>query len=290
MLLTYAFSKHDYDAALRLAKFFKYVGPFDQHELLLPSTDDMISVRDQIEELIGPMFSRVHLLTLSPLKEGWPQGPNTMFYQIAMHIFNNMPGDSGWYFFEAGDSVPLHPGWLDELEAEYKRMNRPVMGAFHPTFWNKDGDPVNSFGIHVVGTAIYPRKLPAYVPIFNTINVAPQMAFDCVMQWYLVPHLSHETSLIQHQWSTANYAKGKDGRVIGEKTGRRPVYLDKYIEPVRWDAAVHHGCKDDSLLHIVRGKLTGSGIKPVKVTKDFIKATEFVPPPQQTPELVGGWR
>src|SRR5258708_27935510 len=59
------------------------------------------------------------------LKEGWPTGPNTMFYQIAMHIFRNMPGDSGWRSEEHTSELQSPDHLVCRLLLEKKKRKSP---------------------------------------------------------------------------------------------------------------------------------------------------------------------
>jgi hypothetical protein len=294
MLINFAFSHADHEAALRLARFLKFVPNEGTHDLLLATTEELVPVRNEIEDLIGPLFSRVHTVTTPKLRTGWPEGPNSYFHFVAKHIHSHIPCE-GWYFFEAGDSVPTRPGWLDELEADYRRGMRPVMGFVHPSYRGRVDGKLVQDGNHVVGCAVYSRDLPRRIPIFDNITVAT-LAFDVFLQWYLMP-LAHSTRLIDHQWQTAEYKTQKDGTVVGIGVGRRPAEL--VVHPVDWSAAVIHGVKDDSLLNIVRGRLAAKGIKAVKIDKKKKNVVSQSAPtapvvdplaPAPFPGSKGGWK
>lgn len=296
MLLAYSISSADHEGCLRLAKFLKWVSNQGSHDLLLATTEELIPVRNEIEELIGPLFSRVYTVTTPNLRTGWPAGPNSYFHFVAKHIYTHIPCE-GWYFFEAGDCVPLRPGWLDEIEEDYKRGCRPVMGVIHTTYFATDNtSPLKTDGSHVVGTGIYPKDLPRRIPIFDSLAVATA-PFDCFLQWYIVP-IAYNTRLICHLWKTQGYKTQKDGSVVGEGVPGSRRFDSAPILPVDFTAAVVHGCKDDSLLNIVRGRLAASGVKAVKIDKSKKKVAPLAPLPSSANPLApaypgsrgGGWK
>jgi hypothetical protein len=262
MLLVLPFTGSDAKLALMQAKFFEYVGPYKAHEVLLLNPPIVDSFRDQIQEALGDQFARIHLHNVGNLRPGWPGGCNQMFHTAAYHIAHKIDCDC-WYFFEA-DNTPLKPNWINTLSDEYKRSGRPFMGVIHPTYWIHGAAQNRQFvqdGVHLVGTSIYPKNVIKYSRLFKTVPQA-RTPWDVYWQWEIVKH-SVSTNLMQHEWRTIRYKRDKkSGEIVGERTpGNELAYDPKPVSP---DAVVHHGCKDGTLMHIMRGFFS-SRSKPIDV-------------------------
>lgn len=259
MLLVLPFNSQDARLALMLAKYMQYVGPYKSHELLLVAPNDCEESLNQIREAIGDQFARVHTHYIPLYKSGWPSGCNIMFHATAYHISTKIDCDC-WYFFEP-DNTPVKPNWLNTLHDEYRRTQRPFMGVIHPSYYRRGiGTPEERFiqdGEHLVGTSIYPKNMPQYSKaLFKTIPVAP-IPWDVYLQWDIIKWAAG-TTLIHHEWRTINYRRDKKtGLIKGERPP--PTVLPYEPAPLRPDAVVHHGCKDGSLMHIMRGMFTSRG-------------------------------
>ena len=255
MLLVLPFSSLDARLALSLAKYLEFVGPYKSHEVLIAAPQDCESAVNDIREVIGDQFDKVHTHYLTNHKDGWPVGPNSMFFAVAHHIFNTLPCKC-WYMFEP-DNTPIKPNWLNTLSDEYDRIARPFMGVIHPSYWVRNkGTPEERYiqdGTHLVGTSIYPQNAPQYSKLFRSIPYA-NIPWDVYWQWEIVKH-SAGTNLIHHEWRTIKYRRNK---TTGEIKGERVPGSGLPYEPLslRPDAVVHHGCKDGSLMHIMRGFFT----------------------------------
>lgn len=261
MLLVLPFTSLDAKLALMQAKYLEYVGPYKAHEVLLLNPPVVDSFRDQIQEVLGEQFARIHIHSVSNLRPGWPAGCNQMFHTAAYHIANKIDCD-GWYFFEA-DNTPLKPNWLNAIADEYKRSGRPFFGSMHPTYWvhGKGADKqLVQDGVHLVGTSVYPRDSMRYSKLFKTI-IHAKVPWDVYWQWEIVRHTA-ATNLMQHEWRTIKYKRDKkSGEIVGERApGNELNYPPKPVSP---DAVVHHGCKDASLMHIMRG-FFASRSKPIE--------------------------
>jgi hypothetical protein len=263
MLLVLPFTSMDAKLALTQVKYLEYVGPYKAHEVLLLNPPSVNGFRDQIREALGEQFSRIHTHDVGNLRPGWPSGCNQMFHTAAFHVANKIECDC-WYFFEA-DNTPLKPNWLNTLSDEYKRSGRPFLGVLHPTYWVHGNNTPNrqlvQDGVHLVGTSIYPRNVMKYSKLFKTVLQA-KIPWDVYLQWELIKH-SAATNLMQHEWRTIRYKRDKkSGEICGERTPGNEIGFDP--RPVSPDAVVHHGCKDGSLMHIMRGFFS-SRSKPIEV-------------------------
>jgi hypothetical protein len=183
-----------------------------------------------------------------------------MFHSVAYHILNQIPCDC-WYFFEP-DNTPLKPNWINTLADEYRRVQRPFMGVIHPTYWRRK-NPDGTFerfiqdGSHLIGTSIYPKDAPRYSKLFKSIPYAVT-PWDVYWQWEIIKYAAG-TNLIHHEWRSFRYKRDKkSGEIRGERApGGELPYEPKPLSP---DAVVHHGCKDGSLLNLMRGLITSRGV------------------------------
>lgn len=239
--------------------------------------DDWVEIRTVLESAFKSV-TPVKALINTSVDVGWPAGPNAMFRAAASAalMFPNEP----WYFFEP-DNTPMGPGWLDRLAEAYAKCGKPCMGVLQQSW--RLLQPTNEripAGKHLVGTAIYPTDLRALSLSFLGC-VDPSngrvIAFDVAMQGDLVDgqHAAH-TNLIQHNWLTQNYRRDEDGVMVcdareGRLTGQLGFSLP---HPVNETIAVVHGCKDLTLLRLLRAERNA-----VAPTTPVLKAAVPTPAP-----------
>jgi len=248
MLIVLPFCRLDLKLALSLAKYLQHLGPYKQHELMLVCRPEIKENIEELEKLIGDQFSKVSTLTPN-CSDGWPQGSNRMFQIIADHIWRNVDCTC-WYMFEP-DNTPIKPGWLNTLQEEYTRAARPFMGVVHATYWKRKDGTFFQDGTHMNGSGIYPKNAPLYSKLFSTIKDT-HLPWDVYWQWDIVKYASN-TNLIQLDWRSYNYRRDKkSGEIVGD---RAPGILPTHIaQPrLRPDAVLHHGCKDGTIMQIMRG-------------------------------------
>jgi hypothetical protein len=262
--------------ATSLAKYMEFVGPYKSHEILLACSRDCEASLNEIREVIGDQFARVHTHILANHKNGWPIGCNMMFNAVAYHVWTTIDCKC-WYFFEA-DNTPIKPNWINTLSDEYDRVGRPFMGVIHPSYWTHgkgtSEQRVVQDGTHLVGTSIYPKDTPRYSKLFRSIPYA-QIPWDVYWQWEIIKHAA-STGLIQHEWRTARYKRNKQtGEIKGERFPKDLLPYDP--RPVAPDAVVLHGCKDGTLMHIMRGFFAS---RLVSVSGEKIESQEENDQPQ----------
>ena len=190
---------------------------------------DVFSLKTEAEK----SFKAVNIVG-APTETGWPKGPNALFLKAAEAA--RMIG-SHWLFLEP-DAVPLCPGWLDKIEAEYWLNNRPYMGAI------VDCDDPRLPSRHFTGVGVYPAAA------FNTLKgiIAPRMgeAFDITTAAAVVPHAVNST-LFQHLWG--EYGKPPSFGPVG-LPGTNLFDL-KYLRP---EAVLFHRNKDGTLIDLLRSR------------------------------------
>lgn len=251
MLLVLPFHSNDAKLALAQAKYLELVGPYKSHDLLIVAPNTCEDTASQILLAIGDQFAKTSTYFLTNHRDGWPIGPNMMFHSTMTHIWQNVDCEC-WYFYEP-DNTPLKPNWINTLYDEYRRVQRPFLGFIHPTHWRRANGEVYDDGVHMTGSSIYPKNAPKYSILYKTIPHA-NIAFDVYWQWDIIKYAAH-TSLIHHEWRSWKYRLDKETGVIqGERTPDGKV-IPEAIKPLSVSAVTHHGCKDGSLMKIMRGLL-----------------------------------
>jgi hypothetical protein len=119
----------------------------------------------------------------------WPQGPNRVFQQVLWFYYHKKL--RGPFFWVEPDCVPLTPDWLDLVADEYRRCDKPFMGAVVDP-----NPPKNRAPRHMTGNAVYPDR--AYV-LAPRLMEAHHTAWDVHAAPQILPK-AHLTKLIQHDW------------------------------------------------------------------------------------------
>jgi hypothetical protein len=258
MLIVFPFCQADFKLAHSLAKYMQYLGPYKQHELMLVAQPELSQDAEELEKIIGDQFARILRFTPKVGVQKWPVGSNRMFHSVAYHIQQNV--DAPFWFLLEPDNIPLKPGWANTLAEEYKRTNRPFMGVVHATWWRRADGTFYQDGIHLNGSAIYPKDTPRYSRLFHTI---PDTSYpwDVYWQWEMIKYAAG-TNLMQLEWRSFNFRRDKKtGEIIGDRAPN--VFPDHIgIPRVRPDAVILHGCKDGSLMQIMRGFFTSRKEEP----------------------------
>jgi hypothetical protein len=167
MLLVFPFCRTDAKLAIALAKYFQYLGPYKQHDILLACPDNAADKLEEIQEAFGEQFAKVYTFHPKIYQDGWPVGPNCMFHAITNHVAQSI-NCKCWYMYEP-DNTPIKPGWLNTLAVEYDRTARPFMGVIHATYWKRRDGSFYQDGSHLTGSSIYPKDAPRYSTLFRTI-------------------------------------------------------------------------------------------------------------------------
>lgn len=244
MLLVIPVSSKDLKLARLLVKRIEYLGGMKIRRVLLVLTKQ--AVADGAEDLVPTLesaFAGVDLLRLQTEDErGWPASSNHIFRNTAAHL-DEIGNKESWYFMEA-DCFPMSAGWFDALIRDYELQRKPFMGCIHDTIAKSRSTGKSVVvGKHMVGTGIYPPDLWRRSLLLRFVNRIP---WDIYIQHEVIPECAH-TDLIQHNWSTFNYYRER-GRILCEDLNlNRFEDNPSYAFPIKPEAVIVHGCKDDSL-------------------------------------------
>jgi hypothetical protein len=255
MLLYVPVTRSDFHLAAPLFRWMKTLGGLGQHPMVVAFAQSGIpdveaeAIRKALSSLGGSTFV---IEQGNHPEYGWPRSANFIFQEAAFYAAQNQAhGQSCWYFYEL-DNVPLKPGWIDALQAEYEYRERPCMGVVNNTV--RKGNRVT--GKHLVGTAIYSPDIFHRASICKHLHLLGD-PFDVALEVQIVP-LTWDTKLIQHNWSTAKYRLEKD-QAFCENAKDRPASKD-YARPVTLGERgplVVHGVKDTSLIRLLEKRFEG---------------------------------
>lgn len=222
MLLIYPFSTLDQDLALKNAQWMVELGNYAEHDILVISDKrcDPDIIEAVVKTFTGVFRFVKHRMTKTDV-DGWPQGANHMFAMATslIQFEKNWP----YFLWLEPDAIPLTAGWVDMLEAEYKRAGRTFMG---------DRVEFNDVPLHMSGVGIYQN--PIYLAAGEAYR-AHDTAWDIAAKDQIVPK-AYFTKLIQHVW----------------KRPRFVTYND--LASIRPEAVLFHSSKDGSLIDLWRAK------------------------------------
>lgn len=259
MLFILAFSRHDADQAVSVLKWM--------HELHGKLDADSVAVcakdvpRNKIGEVYGALsavFKRACVSTIaepyentpSDTENGWPGGCNALFVRTleelvqpkglpAQGLPERVKEHDSFYYFEP-DCVPVRADWWQVVQAEYAEAvasGKKVLAyvARH----RMTGVLTEQYP---VGTAVYPRNLYHLSARLREKNwsmphenkTGRTLPWDIWARNDIMPMVK-EASFLLHRHRSFNWCHPNQ---VGQK-------------------AVVHGCKDSSVLDLVRGLKNG---------------------------------
>lgn len=250
--------KADEDQAIRLLEWMAELGRKDAKLFILCS--DECQHQKMVELGLKAFFHCERMRDAENIKSNWrdpghenksAEGPNSLFRQVVwnFYLWRLRGGGGAWLFLEP-DAIPCRRDWLELLDNEYVRANKPFMG-FLVNHNTHPGD----VGAHMSGVAIYPDYS---AEILKKSILHSPMAFDMAAADITVPQM-HPTNLIFHRFRPPPFTTQEDFET------RVPGHL-----------ALYHACKDGSIMPFLRQRLgIENGLQTVE--SSLVKLAETIP-------------
>ena len=213
---------------LPLLRWMRELGSCLNHDLLLyndPRCQEKV-VRPITEAARGT-FRTVQSLAAKAQIDGWPQGAN-YFFRTASSVCS-YKSDLKYFMWLEPDAIPISPGWLDKIEAEYLAAGKPFMGAYVDVVIDGKQVPPHMSGIGVYQNPVYMIAGEAYRAVDE--------AWDMAARHQIVPN-AHFTQLIEHAWRHNSFTNRHE--------------LTTQIRP---ETILFHSSKDGSLIQLLRQKM-----------------------------------
>lgn len=275
-------SERDITLATALSELLVLQGGLGAHHGVLLTAPNVTSRDGEIASNLQRAFGKFTRVPLEGgiTEVGGPQHPfqphvyaaNQMF-QSAVRYLANTDNQEEWYWFEA-DNVPLKERWADELSRDYLTsiaLKRPFMGKVLPLaiYENKEGVVTikeDAAQPYMMGSGIYPARFDRYSQLWKSAKSIP---WDVSCQWEIVPKVT-DTPKLLHNHSTKEYKK-LDSNTFSCNLVAMPS-RSKTEVTIPDEALVFHGCKDTSLVDIVKSSI-GQKSKSV-VEKEIVKKSK----------------
>lgn len=202
---------------LELSLKFKY--QTDHHLFVMYAPDAAHGIHDVLTAARKAFRSVIDVPIPSEVRQGWPHGPNGMFFHAVSYfqVPNQIDRDAGiteMDFHESNgrflwlepDSVILHSTWLERIETNYNIGGKPFMGTRVPTYSytfppqrdgagnilkdendniiiNREAKPTSRVedGQHMCGVGVYPRAFTKLVDWWRCV-LESNTPFDVLFQ------------------------------------------------------------------------------------------------------------
>lgn len=265
-----AFCTKDADLAYQSIQWLMEITPPCPDSALLMCTKSAATL--QHGPIIRDMLSRVFtggvefVAFFDEDERGRWYSNNFAFRNVAMQVREFKKEFDSFYFYEA-DCTPLRASWWNELKAEYNSCGKELMGV--PRITRLDSGEEK--GIHMNGSAFYPRDLHVIAPA--VFYLAENIPWDIYNKDWIVPkaHFTRKMQCLFKQDPIADMSK------------------------IELDAVIVHGCKDGSLITALR---TLGQFNPPRAAAPALVAAPLHPPghtvpfplpvPLNTPSVVVG--
>lgn len=247
MLVVLPYHSRDLELAKNLLRWIGELGGCPGHScLLIADATIPKEERRAVKELALPSFANVDTIPVVIPEAGY--APNHMFMLAAQQVMFSykLP----WLWLEP-DCVPLKPGWLSTLSAEYAGSPKRLLGNLI------EGTQPGLPAVHLTGVSIYPCDVFPMFDAFASIKSA-NVAWDMEAATATVPRAKN-SQFMAHFWGTRELPPTfvKEA-AAGLPKNALPL---SFIKP---DAVLFHRSKDGTLINLLREKiaLEKNGHKP----------------------------
>lgn len=228
------------DCALAL-KLLQWIitldGQRDRHCLLICSSATPRAVVKAVSSTAAKAFKWTRLVhpPNPPKDESWPRGANWLFNSAVRYVHRSLHTPFLWL---EPDSVPMRPGWLEDLGIEYANTEKLFMGAPIDLQCNHRG---------ISGVAVYP---PDTLDLIGSWLRNLNVPFDVASGRIIWP-MAHVTPLIYHWW-------GSKEKPPTFREHRSPENPDNtlIVDSLPAETVLYHRCKDGSLIDILERRVS----------------------------------
>lgn len=238
LLVILPFHSGDFQIALNLLEWIRDLGRHSgTHELLILGSHRSLNVEMlRLKEAALSTFISVVTDRAPGLPdESWPKGANIMFRRACELVQkrHRMP-----FLWMEPDCVPMKPGWLDAIAAEYESCGKPFMGGIRRQTSNPTLPETYLPGCSIYPADAFTRLSESWEPITS--------AWDVSTAHVTVPNAIK--SFLFYEWW------GMNGKPPTFKLGRRTTDPIEVMVPdqIPKEAVFFHRSKDGSLIKCLR--------------------------------------
>jgi len=249
LLLCLAYCQKDVALAKSLLTWMGELGgPYPGYSILLAADNAVgMPLKTELHAQAKDLFGHVEtmMVDVPANQQGWPKGANRMFHQASRQVKECFRQPFLWL---EPDCVPLKPSWLIELDAEYNRSPKRLMGCFVRA--KQAGMP----SIYLPGCSIYPNDVHDLL----AKSCEKPGAWDIESATLTIPRAAN-TALIQDFFGQIDLAP----TFVAEKKPDSPKN-SLPLSFLRPEAVLFHRCKDGSLIGLLRRTRSVEAVESAK--------------------------
>lgn len=265
LLVVFPVCASDIAAAKEIALWINTGATFEGEYTCLIAADFNTPAEDIVElaALHAGSFAEVLVTQLydAAAKQQWPVPQNHMFKRVAQEVAWVHAKRFDSFFFCEPDVTPLTEDWLPTFEQAFRASRKPFFGHIGPTRVFPPGVTAKS---HMNGAAIYPANAIDHSPRFVIGGGTP---WDVFASEDVLPICGDAKELLVKQFKTTEFKLDQAGNVVCRQHYPRrngEIVDNSLVEPFLAYAVLHHGCKDGSLLQLIRG-LRSPSLSPTEL-------------------------
>jgi hypothetical protein len=151
MITVLPLSHRDLPQVEDLLSWMQELGGCMKHQALLVASSQVpLNELQRLLTKASGIFNRaVGVKQREVNEEPWPRASNALFRTAAEGVKGHYPGQA-WLWVES-DAIPMAKGWLDAIDAEYRKLGKPFMGCMYQLPWP-----------HLNGVMVYPPTVQKF--------------------------------------------------------------------------------------------------------------------------------
>jgi len=311
--VTVPISRHDAHMVDQWVESIKKFGGLENHTMVFVPT---LSVKSKAYEAMGRLSKvcgdiKVHELDMDN-DSGWPKAPNWQWFKT-VEFMESIP--TPWLWMEL-DCLPVRGGWMDAISGAYTSSGAMFLGSVVKVPWREDEylppdlslppnqqrqipnpnagkivlSPFGENDTMMCGCGVYPSRLQKRIndvgqngmlQSFSKGFESASEPFDVFMRFVFREMGVGNTDLIQDHWNTALYRLEGNRLFCGENPNpakdQEAFIARSRAGRVNPNAAIIHGCKDDSLARLVMAGLDTRSLEPLAPPLEAVKASIMTP-------------